>query len=368
MKKIIVMGLMLSSLDISYAQDDSTKTITFSGFIEAYHTYDFSEPESNNRPGFIYNHSRHNELNLNLAFLKGAYNDGNVRANLALAIGTYMNANYAAEPGVLKNIFEATAGVRLSQKKDLWVDAGLFGSHIGFESAISKDCWTLTRSISAENTPYFETGAKITYVPDNGKWLFSGLVLNGWQQITRPEGSNRLSLGTQVQYKPSASITLNSSTFIGNRPVAPGSAPLTLPLSNLNRYFHNFYGIFQLSEAWGLIAGFDFGLQQRGLDSDEYDNWQSANIILRYHPAEKWWIAGRYENYTDERGIVIATGTPNGFNVNNVSLNLDYAPSKKGLVRIEGRYFMSQDKIFMDKSRIPTDKQFIVVSSLAISF
>ncbi len=27
------------------------------------------------------------------------------------------------------------------------MDAGIFGSHIGFESAISKDCWTLTRSI-----------------------------------------------------------------------------------------------------------------------------------------------------------------------------------------------------------------------------
>ena len=29
---------------------------------------------------------------------------------IALAAGTYMNANYAAEPGVLKNIYEANAG------------------------------------------------------------------------------------------------------------------------------------------------------------------------------------------------------------------------------------------------------------------
>jgi hypothetical protein len=71
---------------------------------------------------------KHNEVNLNLGFIKGTYNTQNVRANFALATGTYMNANYAAEPDVLKNIYEANAGIKISKKKDLWIDAGIFSS------------------------------------------------------------------------------------------------------------------------------------------------------------------------------------------------------------------------------------------------
>ena len=92
---------------------------TFSAYLETYYSYDFGSPEKHTRPAFIYSHNRHNEVNLNLAFLKAAYATEKVRANLALMAGTYTNANLAAEPGVLKNIFEANAGVKISKKKNL---------------------------------------------------------------------------------------------------------------------------------------------------------------------------------------------------------------------------------------------------------
>ena len=36
---------------------------------------------------------------------------------------------------------------------NLWLDAGIFVSHIGLESANSRDNLTLTRSIMADNSP-----------------------------------------------------------------------------------------------------------------------------------------------------------------------------------------------------------------------
>jgi hypothetical protein len=163
--------------------------------VEVYYQYDFNKPSDNTRPEFVYSHNRHNEFNVNLVYLKGSYTAERVRANLALAAGTYVNANYAAEPGVLKNMYEANVGIKLSKKKNLWLDAGIFGSHIGFESAVSKDCWTLTRSMVADNSPYYEAGAKLTYTSDNGKWLFSALALNGWQRIQRVNGNSLISWG-----------------------------------------------------------------------------------------------------------------------------------------------------------------------------
>src|SRR5690606_22982919 len=123
---LILSAAVLISMNAG-AQDSAVQAtppnpLTFSGFVEGYYSYDFNEPENNTRPGFLYSHNRHNEFNVNLAFVKGSYNTERTRANLAIAVGTYMNANYAAEPGVLKNIYEANAGVKLSRYKNLWLD------------------------------------------------------------------------------------------------------------------------------------------------------------------------------------------------------------------------------------------------------
>jgi len=264
MKKIFLGLAIIKSTDIIAQDSAKTHPVNFNAYVEVYYSYDFNKPVNNNRPAFFYSHNSHNEFNLNLGFFKGSYNADKVRANLAVAAGTYMNANYAAEPGVLKNIFEANAGVKISKKKNLWVDAGIFSSHIGFESAISKDCWTLTRSILAENSPYFESGAKITYTSKNDKWLVSGLLLNGWQRIKKVNGNSALSYGTQLQYKPYSKLLINYSTFIGTD--KPDSARQW-------RYFHNFYGIFNITGKFGIIAGFDIGSEQKEKGSIKMNTW-----------------------------------------------------------------------------------------------
>src|SRR4030095_7264251 len=162
MKFLILSVIMLVSC-IALAQvDTSASNLSFTGYAEVYFTYDFNEPEDHTRPSFVYSHNRHNEFNLNLGFIKTSFNSEFVRANVALAAGTYMNANYAAEEGVLKNIYEANAGFKLSKMTNLWLDGGIFASHIGCESAVSKDSWVLTRSILADNSPYYESGVKLT--------------------------------------------------------------------------------------------------------------------------------------------------------------------------------------------------------------
>jgi hypothetical protein len=357
MKKIFLGAALLMSLP-AITQDSTGGTLTVSGYAEAYYQYDFNKPADNNRPGFIYSHNRHNEFNLNLGFIKAAYAAERVRANLALAAGTYINANYAAEPGVLKNIYEANAGIKISKKKNLWLDAGIFGSHIGFESAISKDCWNLTRSILAENSPYFEAGAKLTYITDDGKWTLSGLALNGWQRIKRVDGNSLMSWGTQIQFKPSDKVLLNYSTFIGTD--KPDSA-------RLSRFFHNIYGVFNVNDKFGITAGFDIGTEEKSPGSSDKNAWYSPVLILKYAFHKNWTIAGRVEHYNDKNGVIIATGTPNGFQTTGYSLNIDHSPAKNVLVRMELRNLSSKDKIFSKPSG-NTDNNTFVTGSVAVSF
>lgn len=359
MKIILSSALALLCTAFAFAQEKNATPLTFGGYVEGYYTQDFNRPLSNTRPGFVYSHNRTNEVNINLAMIKANYDTDKIRGNFAIAAGTYMNANYSAESGVLKNIYEANIGFKLSKKHDLWLDAGIMPSHIGFESAIGKDNWTLTRSIMADNSPYFETGAKIGYNSPNGKWYLAALYLNGWQRIQRIDGNTTPAFGHQITFKPTDKITLNSSSFIGN------DKPDSL---RLMRYFHNFYAQFQLSPKFGLIAGFDTGWEQKEKGSGDYNNWFTSALILRYDFNDRVRIAARGEYYHDKNGVIIATGTPEGFKTWAYSLNLDYAILPNLMWRTEFRNLSSKDDIFVKRNGAPIGSSPFAITALAISF
>lgn len=343
------------------AQNDSTwnqpPELAISGFADVYSVYDFNQPQGTERQPFLFNHNRHNEFNLNLGFIKLGLKQAKYRANLALHTGTYVNDNYVAEPGLLKSIFEANIGLSFNKKNNLWLDAGIFSSHIGFESAISMDNWTLTRSLLAESSPYFLSGAKLTYNP-NSKWEIAGLIVNGWQRIQRLPGNSLPSFGTQVKFTPTDELTVNWSSFAGT------DDPDT---TRRMRYFNNFYGQFQFTKKVGLIMGFDIGVQQKIKGNSTYDYWFSPVIIGQYTINKTWKTAIRAEYYQDEIGIIIPITTINGFKTTGLSLNIDYSPTKKISCRLEGRWLTSKDNIFETKS-IPTNNNFIIATSIAIKF
>ncbi|ATL48748.1 hypothetical protein COR50_17140 [Chitinophaga caeni] len=357
-KYLTILLLVVFSNKLAAQSPGKEPKIHWTAYLETYYAYDFGKPSNHEKPSFLYSFNRHNEVNLNLGLLKASYADERSRANIAIGAGTYMNANLAAEPGVLKNIYEANAGVKISKNKNLWVDAGIFSSHIGFESAIGKDCWTLTRSILAENSPYYESGVKVSYNSNNGKWFISGLLLNGWQRIYRIDGNNTPAFGHQVSFMPNDKITLNSSSFIGNDQADS---------SKLMRYFHNFYAVFQLDENWGIITGFDIGLQQQTKGSKRYNNWYAPVLICQYKPVEKMHLAARAEYYHDPNSVIVSSSDINGCQVWSFSLNYDYLITKNILWRIEGRTFSSKGDFFQ-KEGSPSSNNNQLITSLAISF
>lgn len=343
------------------AYTDSTiskKTkIEISGYADLYYCYDFNRPRTKARQYFLYNHNRHHQIQVNLAFLKLYIEHPKYRISLAAHTGTYSRDNYASEPGLLKNIFEAWAGVSLTRKNNLWLDAGIFASHIGFESAVSMDNQTLTRSLLAENSPYYLSGIKLTYTP-HPKWESVFLIVNGWQHIHITGGKSLPSFGTQVKFLPDSRTSLNWSTFIGTED--PDS-------SRRMRYFSNLYGQLQMTRQFGLTAGFDVGAQQQAAKSSKYHIWFSPVLILRYSISRQWGVALRGEYYYDAGGVIIMTGTANGFRTSGLSLNFDYRPVSMLLCRVEGRWLNSKDQIFETPS-YTGQNNFCITASVAIRF
>jgi len=360
MKKNTITIALLTFANAILAQDTTRQNsaFTWSIFADTYYSYDFNKPQNHVKPSFLYNHNRHNEFNLNLALFKASYNAERVRGNVGLMAGTYPQYNLAAEQELLRHVYEANVGVKISKNSNLWIDAGIMPSHIGNESAISKDNWTLTRSLAAENTPYYEAGAKITYTTKNEKVLLSGMLLNGWQRIQRPEANNTPAFGTQLTIKPNSKTTLNWSTFIGND--KPDS-------TRQWRYFNNFYGIFQFNDKVGLTLGFDIGQEQKTKGNNKVNTWYSPTIVIRFTPSNNWEIAARGEYYSDENGVIISTGTFNGFKIFGASFNLDRKINDNFWWRTELRTLSSKDAIFQKEGAI-TKNNTAITTSFAISF
>jgi hypothetical protein len=326
------------------------------GYVEPYFCYDLNQPEGHTRPGHIYSYNRHNEVSLNLGMIGVAVADSAYRGNFALMSGSYANANMSNERRLLQHIFEANAGIRLRRKNNVWLDAGVLPSHIGFESAIGGNCATLSRSILADNTPYFETGVKLSWLSGNERWAFGLFALNGWQRIEQRSGSSMLSAGTQITFSPNEKLLLNSSTFIGT------DDP---DISRRYRFFHNFYAVWKVTGKLQITSGFDIGLQQIEKNSVQYSAWHSAVLISRYKFSKSVSAAVRGEYYYDPTNVIV---NPSGidFSVFSYSVNFDYQINDHAMWRIEFRSFHSSEEIY-SRHGISTVSDYAICSSICVS-
>jgi len=349
--------LMTDAVGEENSSQPGQATLSVSGFLDMYYAFDFNQPENNTRPDFLFNHHRHNRINANLALLQLHFNQDKYRADLSLMTGTYSRRNLAHEPKLLRQVYAANIGVALNQRNDLWLEIGVLPSHIGFESAISAENPTLTRSLAAENSPYYLAGARLAW-DLSPNWQFALLVVNGWQRIKPVSGNSLPGFGTQVTYTVDEKFSLNWSTFIGTDD----------PDKNRRmRIFNNWYGTFQLTDRLGLFAGFDIGLQQIAKGSTAYNTWFTPVAIVRYRLADQWHIAFRGEYYADSNGVIVATETGEGFKVSGWSANIDYAIHQNVLCRLEARWFGGNNAVFARRESMARDNT-AVIGSISVKF
>jgi hypothetical protein len=328
--------------------------VTVEGYIDAYYAYDFNNPAGKDQPYFV-SMARDREMNINLAYVDLKYTSSRVRARFVPGFGTYVNSNYAKEKGTLRNIIEGSVGIKLSKTKGFWIDAGIFGSPYTNESAISKDHLTYTRSLAPEYVPYYLTGVKLT-MPVTNKWNAYLYVLNGWQQIE--DENNKLSLGTQLEYRPNDHLLFNWDTYIGDERSAGDT--LTAP-----RYFTDLYFIYNKGR-WSATSCFYVGVQRQSQNANA--TWWQGNFIARYNLTEKLSVTGRIERFSDPRSVqVVPITLVKGFAVNSSSLGLNYKVADNLLVRLEGRTFFSEKEMFI-RNGAPVKNSNTITGNITIWF
>lgn len=326
--------------------------VTWSGYMDFYYNYDFSKPASEERPDFIYSYKKHNQPNINLTFAKVAVEKDRFRGNVALMYGNYASYNLASEPIWARFILEANVGVRLMKKGELWLDGGVFSSHIGFETAIASECQTMSRSMAAENSPYYETGLRLSYQSKNEKVKLAFLLLNGWQRIMPISKTKLPAFGLQCSYNISKNVLINYSNFIGI---------VQVQYKDSWRVFHNFYALCTLSKKIDMTIGFDIGADK--ISNTQYGAWFSPVVITRFKVAKKWNLATRLEYYHDVHQMMV---TVNGHAFKNLgfSINADYQILPNLLWRNEFKMYSASEPIYERTGK----QNYCLGSSLIMNF
>ena len=100
------------------------------------------------------------------------------------------------------------------------------------------------------------------------------------------------------------------------------------------RYFNDLFAKFQVTKKLSLITGCDIGFQQKARFSSDYNSWFTPIVIAKYAVSSKYSVSVRGEYFNDKNGVIINTGTINGFQTTGASINFAYASTDTIMCRI----------------------------------
>ena len=352
----VLVALALGAAVPLAAQQDSTRTrAAISGFVDVYYAWDFGRPAEHDRP-FVTQPVRHNEFNVNLAHLALALDRPSVRARLAIQAGTSVQANYAGEPRIgaisgpelIRHIQEATIGIKAGSS--LWIDAGIYLSYIGWEGWVSATNPTYTRSLVAEFTPYYLSGARATWTAGK-RVTIQAHLMNGWQNVS--ETNDGKAGGIRIDVTPSDRLTLVYANFLGKEQPATG-APAT-------RFF-------QQVMAKGSAGAMSWQAQVDVGTSDRR-SWYGWAAIASWPVTKTTAIATRIERYADPDQVIVSTGRPAGFAATGGSIGIDRTFPGGVLWRSEARWLRASDSLFASHGNPQSARSNLtLVTSFALTF
>lgn len=350
----------MASASITEEKDSSQNHLkdkfTVHGGVDAYFGYNSQRPINGNIP-YLVSMNRHQEVNVNLAYVDVQYQTNHVRGRLSPGFGTYMQANYALEPVGFRNILEASLGFKPFRKKNLWLDAGIFGAPFTNENPISKDQLMYTRSLGSEFSPYYLSGLKLT-IPVGKKLNFYVYFINGWQQIW--DLNLKKSLATQLEYQPNQKNTINWNIYAGDERFN------LLPQYRM-RYFSDIYWTHNPKGKVSVTQTGYVGFQTQSFQKTftKTNAWYNYSVIGRYRINDCHSFSVRLEYFSDpyNKLLILPYNSNKEFSVFSTSACYNYQIYKEIWLRFEGRYFRSKDDIYIGDSN-PTAEHFWVTSNL----
>jgi hypothetical protein len=324
-----------------FADTKDSSSFKFSGYLDIYYALYSDSVGLNNYSKFPDISTRNNTFGLNIFQLSCHYDASNLRATATIHYGDLPQSAWSPQFNILQ---EANLGFRINPK--LWIDAGLFKTHIGTEGFLPKDNVASSMSVITYYEPWWQAGIKATYTYSE-KFSLAVHLLNGYNTFLN--FNNNKAVGIAANY------TFNERANLGYFNLLSDSSPDSVKTSHL-RFLNNFVFTYQFTSKLKGIAGFDFISQRNSSLTDPTKSAYiySGIVTLRYQYKPKIAVYGRYELYHDADGflsgiIIDDNNKATGLILNGATLGLEFKPAMNSFIRLEGRDMLmnSDEKIFI---------------------
>ena len=321
-KKLTTAALLLSAFTSTVIAQDSTKTLTISGGVDAYYRYNFSDKFANNYTSFTNSQSSF-ELGMATVRADATAMSGKVTAVADLGFGRRAEEfSYADGPssenkngfftlGLVKQMF-----ITYAPSSKVKFTFGKFGTHVGYELLDAQLNRNYSMSYMFTNGPFFNTGLKADFAL--GKVGLMLGVSNYTDESTATTGVK--SLIAQLSGGSSDGkfkVFLNYTGFFGSE---TGSNPSGL--KTLNQIDLVATGV--VSDKFNI--GFNGTLQSRSQVAGSQTpngSWYGLAGYFNFDPSSTLGVTLRSEYIGDSKTVYF--GTKNIF-ANTLSLNCKAGP------------------------------------------
>ena len=305
-------------------------------------------------PGTGTSGRRAGELNVNAAALEVAVDPRPVGFHLTLAFGSGPEVLHSGEPAgsatgsdIWRSVYQATVSWTAPIGSGLLLEAGIYPSHIGYESFFSKDNWNYTHGWMGEFSPYYQAGLKASYVFD-AHWSAQVHLLNGWQLIG--DNNRAKAVGTQIAWT-SERATVAFNTFAG--PELPGD-------DSHWRLFGDLTAQVKAASWLTLGATADLGRQDRPQGAAL---WHAAALYARAAWSAIAAVALRAEYYDDRDGFFSGASQV----LRDATATLELRPAAQLILKLEARHDIAGAAAFSSQRDASGTPKFSRTQTLALA-
>jgi len=325
------------------------------GFIDGDYARNGNAPLSHESfvPGTGTTAERADEFAINLVAIDLAVEPKPVGFHLALVGGNGAEVVHAGEldssatgSKVYRHLYQASISYLAPIGRGVLFEAGVYPSHIGYESFYSKDNWNYTRSWLGEFSPYYQTGLKASYT-FNGHWSAQVHLMNGWQIIA--DNNRGKSVGTQIAWS-SDRLTASFNTFAG-----PELANDDKHLRVLGDLVATWKATRRLSVGTSIDRG------HQALPGHLTASWLGVAGYARYALDDRRALAIRAEQFRDPRNGI----SGNAQTLAEGTVTLEYRPAAHLILKLEGRRDRSTAEVFARGSGHAQTQTIVVAGAVA---
>jgi hypothetical protein len=352
---IVFFFLALSSFSCLAQLKDSTASFKFGGYADVYYARYSDSVGLNKYQKFPAISPRSNTFGVNVLQFTAQYSSEKIRSSAALFFGDIPSSAWSP---VFNYIQEANIGFRLAKK--LWLDAGLFKTHIGTEALLPKDNIASSLSVITVYEPWYQAGLKLSYTP-NTRLSMCLHILNGYNTFVTT--NKHKSAGITLLYLLGEKGSIGYYNLMGN---------VAQDLDKISRFriLNNLAFNYDLTAKLKLSMGVDYISQSH---SDVSDSTKTASIFsailtLRYQAGKKLGVYGREEFYNDRSGVlsglIVDSGNHfTGYVLSGTTLGLEYKVTGNSYIRLEGRELMMDpaQKIFYSNGKFTSQRSEIML-------